>query len=363
MIRSQAVLIFALALSLFALPVSAQDTSDAEAYRQALQEDITQTREQIRKRGAVFLDDSRTVDERLEAVRDVSALINPDQIERAKRLVASDIAPPIRARALDLMTSALIEDEDFVRTVLDRLADSDEPVEVREAASEAIQSSLMSINFVRAEEDPVRSRIFSTYRSLLDDPEQSLRRDAFEVLVPEGDSEAISRLIEGLQAPEELPMSTAAVLSLVGPRLPQNARELVADIMREPPTLAAQVEAVRLLGGYEPVRETIVGYVQDADAPAQLRLAAAKTLAANAPDRFTELARSIVPNDDFATDLRVFAVEAIRQQRLSRDASTLTRSPDELDRAIMSLAERGEPETLRAVAQRYVNTTYLSPNQ
>lgn len=363
MIRLQTALIFALVLPFFILPASAQEPSDTEAYRQALREEVTLTREQVREKGAVFLDPSRAVDERLEAVRDVSGLIDAEQIERAKRLVASGAASPIRARAIELTTSALIQDEDFVRAVLDRLADSTEVLEVRQAASEAIQSSLMSITFVEGEEDPIRSRIFSTYRSLLDDREQSLRRDTFMVLVPEGNSEAISRLLEGLRAPEELPMSTAAALSLVGPRLPQDAREQVAEIMREPPTLAAQVEAVRLLGGYEPVRSTIVGYVQEAEVPLQVRLAAAKTLAANAPDRFTEIARSIIPDGDVATELRIFAVEAVRQQRLSRDASTLTRSPDELDRTILSLAERGEPDTLRAAAQRYVNTTYLSPNQ
>ena len=177
MIRLQTALIFALVLPFFILPASAQEPSDTEAYRQALQEEVTLTREQVREKGAVFLDPSRAVDERLEAVRDVSGLIDAEQIERAKRLVASGAASPIRARAIELTTSALIQDEDFVRAVLDRLADSTEVLEVRQAASEAIQSSLMSITFVAGLRDYLPDNNFARYPWVL-------LRDALELNAP-----------------------------------------------------------------------------------------------------------------------------------------------------------------------------------
>lgn len=100
-----------------------------------------------------------------------------EQINRAKRLVTAETAPSsIRARAIQITVSALIEDEEYVQIVLDRLADSSEALEVRQAASNAIQSQLMSIRFLRDEEDRIRTNIFSTYRSLLDADEQRLRR-------------------------------------------------------------------------------------------------------------------------------------------------------------------------------------------
>lgn len=362
--RSVPATVSVLLLASLAVPaasVSGQDTAGVESYRRAVRAAATEARAEVRERGRVFLDTSRTVERRLAAVEGISGLIEPSQLERAKELALDAAgARAIRIRALQLARTELGPDREFLGRVLRLMTDRQAPRELRRAASEALRSQLMGLVYRTDARDTVRDEITVAYRRLLDDPDPALRRDAFGVLTPRGDSAAVGRLVDALRSPAAVPLELPEVIRLLGPDLPREALPAVDSLLRASPSVEVRIEAVRLLGAFDPARPLLVELIRDAGARPELRLAAARALAAGAPGQFLEVATPLVRDDQAPVELRIYAIEAIRQRRLTGDAETLTRSPDAFDRAVLSLADAARSDRLRAVASRYVRTTYLT---
>lgn len=362
--RSVPATVSVLLLASLAVPaasVSGQDTAGVESYRRAVRAAATEARAEVRERGSVFLDTSRAVDRRLAAAEGMSALIEPSQLEQAKQLALdTSTARRIRIRALQLARTELGPDREFLGAVLRMMTDRQMPRSLRRAASSALRSQLMGLVYRTDARDTVRDEITVAYRRLLDDPDSLLRRHAFGVLTPRGDSAAVDRLVEALRTPATVPFELPEILRLVGPSLPEEAFSTVDSLLRSSSVAEVRVEAIRLLASHGPSRPHLVELIRDDEAHLEVRLAAARSLAAGAPDRFLEVATPLVRDDGAPVDLRVYAVEAIRQRRLTGDAEMLTRSPDAFDRAVLSLADAARSDRLRAVASRYVRTTYLT---
>ena len=320
---------------------------DTPEYRRQYAERIERAAEERRQGYRVFSDRSRPAEERRIALHN-AALRGQDEVTEAVDVIRDRGGDPaLRASALHAIDIEVGERHDLIDMVIGQLRDSAEPAVVRLAALRVLQQS----RFSGPAFNPKRPEYLAALRTIIDDPDASLRQQALEILAQEKDEYAQRRLLEGLRDPSEALVPPEKAVQLLGYDIHAEHYPILRDMVQNPPSPEAKQEAVRLLAADPNSKELLTERLQDKDEVRDVRIASAAALQSLAPAEFEEQAKQIVLDDDEYDDLRATAINALThfadQEALSQDA--------ELTRRVEQLKEEAPSEEVGRTAGRFLS--------
>lgn len=340
-----------LALSVAASAQTRNPQTPAEG-RQNGPSEVAAHQEALAQAAAVFLDTSRSLEERAAAAQRVDLFLRPDQIAAAVRVARNPSeAPRLRALALARIPQAVAKDDALFTDLLRWVASPETPAELHRAAVDVADALAFSSLAAHAR----RGELLDAFRALTRDPEPDLRRRAFARLSAEGDDFAQRQLLEGLKSPSRAPLPAADAVNLLGLRLPADAYPVLRELLFHPPDEATRLEVIRHLGGHPPSRPDLIRILQNPEESAQARQAALGALHANVPESLPEIVLPVLQDDRAADELRVFAIQAVRWRRASR--SLQLQGIAAFDAAVRDLARGARSEAVRRAAAEYLQAT------
>ena len=238
------------------------------------------------------------VESRLKAIEPHSALYDEKQIVQFRRVVADEQEPPeIRAAALARIVEYVPNDDRIGGLIIKWLGEPKDPIVLRRAA--LLTDSALAFEHMQMPE---------VYQRMLNDPQPEFRLYAFSRLVPHGDARAQQMLIAGLQNPRDALLPAPAAIAILSTAPKSDALPTLLEVARNTKDEAARVEAIRLLGGYEPARKTLVDISRNATEKDDARAAALSALYAGDREHIVEYATPILTSES-SPNLQALAIQ------------------------------------------------------
>jgi HEAT repeat protein len=318
---------------------------DVSEYRRQFEERLRRAAEEQREGYRAFSDKSKPVHERLMGLENAGALTDEDEVAEAIDVILDrEEDAELRAATLLSITFAVSQNPDLA---IGLLSDSAESAGVRAAALQVLQAS----SFRAAAFRPKRPEYLAALRTIIDEPDASLRQRALEVLAQRKDEYAQRRLLEGLEAPSQALVPPERAVQLLGYDIHAEHYPILRDMVHNPPSPEAKREAVRLLATDTTSKELLMEVLTDKDEYREVRNASASALLSLAPTEFEEQAKQIVLDDDEYDDLRATAMTALThfadQEALSQDA--------ELTRRVEQLRDQSPSNEVASAAARFLS--------
>jgi len=315
------------------------------ALRQQLEAEAVQYQATVAEAANVFLNQRLEPERRLKAIEPHAALYDEKQIVQFRRVVADEQEPPeIRAAALARITEYVPNDERIGRLILAWLGNPRETMVLRRAALRA--DSALAFEHMQMPE---------VYQKMLDDPEQEFRLYAYSRLVPNGDARAQQKLIEGLKNPEAAPLPAATAIAILSTAPKSEALPTLLELVENRKDEVARISALRLLGGYEPARKTLVEISRNARESDDARAAALSALYAGDRDNIVQYATPILTSGDSSPALQTLAIQMTTNVRQNMTYRFKAKGADSYDRLVEKLSRDGAPQ-VRKAAQAYIET-------
>lgn len=214
-----------------------------------------------------------------------------------------------RVAALAGTPQAVCENDDNLQAVLSILRNKEEPVEVRLAALQSLQSAAFSVIAFES----CRTDYIATLREVAQDPEPVIRRRVLGILAREKDGFAQKKLLEGLKNPEKALVPPEKALQLLGNDVHAEAYAAARAIVSKPPNEAARHEALRLLAADATSAPMFEKLLRDKDELREIRQLSASALQTLQPDRLQKNAREMVLDKSEYDDIQATSMTAITQ--------------------------------------------------
>ncbi len=316
---------------------------DVSEYRRQYAERLRRAAEEQREGYRAFSDKSKPAHERLRGLQSAGAPAGRAEVaEEVDTIRDREEDAELRAAALNPIVVG--QDLDLA---IDLLRDSTEPPVVRLAALQGLQAN----SFRRAAFSPKRPEYLAVLRTIIDEPDASLRQVALEVLAQHKDEYAQRRLLEGLEDSSQALVPPEKAVQLLGYDIHAEHYPILRDMVNNPPSPEAKREAVRLLATDPSSKELLVDVLKDKDERREVRDASASALLALAPAEFEEQAKQIVLDDEEYDDLRATAVTALThfgdREALSQDT--------ELTRRVEQLRDQSPSNEVTSAAARFLS--------
>jgi hypothetical protein len=265
-----------------------------------------------------------------------------------ERADASEAERLETVRALGRQVTSEPENIDRLIAVL---ADRSQPASVRIAALDGLQAATFLVQTFA----PKRPEYLETLRSIIEDPDRTLRRRAIGVLAREKDEYVQRRLIEGLEHPSKALVSPAKAIQYLGYDVHAEYFPLLRRLVENPPTLSAQEEAIRILAADPKSRTLLTRILTDREQPSRARYMSAVSLQSLAPEKFQNVARTIALDDDEDDRLRVASLTALThyaKPETTPKQATFTRQVEKLEEGSSSSEVKRASKTYVARARR-----------
>lgn len=322
---------------------------DASEYRNQYLEELKRRAE--RQSGSrEFLDKSMSLSQRLEALTATPKSRTEDELAEAINLIRdSEEEPELRASALKAIGQDVGTRDESIDVVLGILKDPAQLRELRMAALQVLQMlAFTSLLFMSK-----RPEFLATLRSIVDDPDATVRQAAIEILALEKDEYVQRRLNEGLDDPSKALVSPEKAIQLLGQDVHAELYPRLREIVQNPPSPAAREEAVRLLAGDPESKELLVELMRNKGEELKLRTLSAVALQALDPSEFTDQAKQIVIDDSENDRLRLTGLNG-----LTHFADRPSLIPDrEFDEALERLRQESSSDEFKDAVDRYLNRT------
>ncbi|MEM7395106.1 MAG: hypothetical protein AAF492_22470, partial [Verrucomicrobiota bacterium] len=214
-------------------------------YRERLLEEIEQSRKEQAESSRIFLDASRSEDERLAAAENLAPLQEEAEVETALALVRNvDESDAMRAIALHRLVDVVGHDEDLLQYTVELVAGSDVPADLRNSAAMVLQTMRFSSPLYAAH----RPAIQAALRSAVDHENEALRSACIEYLAIDKDEYVQRRLLEGLQDEKQELVKPEVAVQLLAYDLHADHYPVLRHLAEHPPNPRCQQEALRHLG-------------------------------------------------------------------------------------------------------------------
>jgi HEAT repeat protein len=291
---------------------------DVSEYRKQYEKRLRRAAEEQREGYSTFSDKSKPANERLRGLESAGALTGRDEVVEAIETIRNrEEDAELRAATLGSITIAVDQNPDLAISLL---SDSTEPAVVRLAALQVLQT----ISFRRAAFSPKRPEYLAALRTIIDEPDASLRQGGLEILAQHKDEYVQRRLLEGLEDASQALVPPERAVQLLGYDVHAEHYPILRDMVQNPPSPEAKREAVRLLASDPTSKELLINVLTDKDEDREVRTASASALLALAPAEFEEQAKQIVLDDEEDDELRATSITALthlaNQEALSQDA-------------------------------------------
>lgn len=254
-------------------------------------------------------------------------------VKRSARVAvaaATSARKPVEERieALAAPSLATSDKEESLQAVLNVLRNPKEPLEVRFAALQTIQSASFSSPVFEA----VRGDYIAALREVAQDPDPELRQRALGILAREKDGFAQKKLLEGLQSPEKALVPPEKALQLLGYDVHAEAYPVAREIVGNPPNAAAKREALRLLAADATSAPMFEKILRDKGETSEIRQVSAAVLQATRPERLQAYAREMVLDTSEKDELHALSLAALTQfgdaEEVAKDETLLKRVDD-----------------------------------
>lgn len=249
-----------------------------------------------------------------------------------------------RAEALSRLPASLCEDRTKFNEILALLRDASQPSALRHATLRSLQAA----SFSSPGWDKCRPDYLSTLRSLVEDPDLALRRRALGLLARANDGSTQQLLMAGLKNPARAVVPPEKALQLLGYDIHTDAYEVAREIVARPPSEAARIEALRMLGADANSTPLFEQVLTDKKESPEARRVAASALQALAPEKLQGHARDIVQDESDDDDVKATSLTAITE--LGQPAAVT----DSLYQSVDRLRSRSKSSALKKGARRFI---------
>ena len=150
-----------------------------------------------------------------------------------------------------------------------------------------------------------------------------------------------------------LPAPTAIAILSTAPK--SEALPTLLEVAQNTNDPATRVEAIRVLGGYEPARKTLIDISRNAGEKDDARAAALSALYAGDRDNIVQYATPILTSGETSPALQTLAIQMTTNVRQAMTYRFNAKRADVYDRLVARLAREGAPQ-VRKAAQTYIET-------
>ena len=315
--------------------------------RRRYAERIERAAEEQRQGYRVFSDRSRPAEERRAALHRAAALRDEDEVTEAVEVILNrEEDPALRASTLRTIGIEVGKRQDLIDVAIGLLRNSTEPAALRTTALRVLQQS----SFRAATFNPKLPEYLDALRTVIEDPDASLREQALEILAQRKDEYVQRRLLEGLKDSSQALVSPGKAVQLLGYDIHAEHYSLLRDMVQNPPSPEAKEEAVRLLASDPNSKELLTRIVENKDEYRRVRNASAAALQSLAPAEFKEQAKQIVYDPEEYDELRATAINALT---LFADQETLDQD-SELTGRVEQLREESPSKEVERTAERFL---------
>ena len=238
-----------------------------------------------------------------KAPRGMSALAALSVATNAKKTTAE------RVSALAQAPEAVMESDENLQQLLSVVRNTEEPVEVRLAAINALATAAFAVTTF----EPYRNDYIATLQAVADDPSQEIRERALGLLAAEKNKFAQKKLLDGLKNPAKALVPPEKALQLLSYDVHTEAYAAARDIVNNPPNDLAKQEALRLLAADPNSTKLFEKLLLDKDEKREVRQVAASALNSLAPQKLQEHARDILLDDSEYEDIQATSLSAVQQ--------------------------------------------------
>jgi len=254
--------------------------------------------------------------------------------------------PEIRARA---MTDVAVSESNAAQVLpllLSVLRDATEAPVVRLAALRGLKAA----SFLPPLFSAWRPQFLQTLREIATDADPSVRESALEVLSMHKDGYVQGLLMDGLRHPERALVAAAKAVQLLSHDPHADHFPMLRQFAQQGVDLDTRIESLRALAADPGSHDLLARLFQDRNEFRQVRALSAAGLQFLDPNRFVEVAKSIVADPDEYDDIRTTSMNALSRFDDYREA---LRDSGFVDR-VRALRDNVKSETLRSSAQRFL---------
>ena len=225
--------------------------------------------------------------------------------------IATNARKTVTERIAAMAESPLVvcQSDDDLQAMLNVLRDKDEPVQVRMAALQSLQTASFSV----VEFESCRSDYIATLRKIASDADPELRQRALGILAREKDGFAQKKLLEGLQDSEKALVSPEKALQLLSYDVHSEAYPVARAIAGKAPNVAARREALRLLAADATSAPLFEKLLRDKDELREIRQISASALQSLKPEKLQAHAREILLDASEYDDIQATSLTALTQ--------------------------------------------------
>jgi hypothetical protein len=234
---------------------------------------------------------------------------------------------------------AVYENDANLQAVLKVLRDYDEPVEVRLAALQALQTASFSVVAFEA----CRGDYIATLRAVAEDVHPELRQRVLGILAREKDGFAQQKLLEGLQDPDKALVPAEKALQLLSYDVHADAYPVARAIVSQPPNASAKREALRLLAADASAAPLFEEILRDKSEAPEVRQISAAALQAIKPEILQAHAREMLLDTSEQEEIQAVCLTALAQ--FGNDVALAH------DEALLNRVDQLRGEQLTAVQQ------------
>jgi hypothetical protein len=213
----------------------------------------------------------------------------------------------LRIKALDAISHEAGEHDELFDLALELLQDTDEPDQLRRSALTFLQQ----ISFGSASFAAKRPGYLAALRSVVDDPDRTLRQQAMGILAREKDEYVQRRLLEGLEDRSKALIPPAKAIQLLSYDIHAEHYPILRQIVQQPPNRAAKKEAVSLLAADTASKDLLIDILKDKGESSEIRTISAIALQSLAPTEFEGLAEAIALDNSEDNALRAACINAL----------------------------------------------------
>ena len=255
-------------------------------------------------------------------------------------------APVVALSASDSLGSrAAADDPDALFKYIATFRDASQPTETRLAALHNIQTALFSVSGF----DRFRASFKDALRAVASDKDQELRTSALELLAMNKDDYVQQLLLKGIENPAEALVPVAKAVQLLAQDDHGIAIPVARKILSGNYEVSAKVEALRALASDPGSKDLVAGILSNRALPQQLRSVSAAVLRTVDPQRFEQLAQSLIVDPHEDDDVKANAIGALDHLR-----GFSTQLNSALVDAVSKIDLTGKSDDLRTATTRFL---------
>lgn len=214
-------------------------------------------------------------------------------------------------------------------------------------------SSLQATTFDPETINKYRATYLSVLRSLRDEDDTEVGRQAMGLLARERDTDTQAILLDGLKDPGKAKVAPEMALQLLSSDPKSGAYDVAKKIESDPPSVPARREALRVLAADGASVDLFERVLKDKTEPTEIRQIAASAMNHLAPQRMQHLARALAMDTSETEDARAVGLTALTHFGNASALSGDEQLQDQVKKIGAATTHEGLQSAVRSFQVRY----------